>query len=235
MADFGRPIVLDVGGAYIRSGFAGEHQPRHTDPSVTAKTKHMGCCMGYSMSDYYMGDAAFDRSTWFAELQYPLERGIIDWDSHRRLGGNQWDHHERLIHNAFYNSLRLPPEDHPVLMTEAMFCSRATRERLAMIMFETFMPQALYLGLKPVLALMATGATTGLVIDSGESATNVVPVYRDLGWNKLGDNGALELSEALKINSTLITMNLVNSLIGDSGAQALAEAFKINSSLTMLD
>ncbi|KAI9232341.1 MAG: actin 7 [Podila humilis] len=89
-----------------------------------------------------------------------------------------WDNHERFMHNAFYNHLKVAPDEHPILVTEPMFCLQRNRYTLTQIMFETFMTPALYLGLKPMLALMATGATTGLVVESGESATNVVPVYR---------------------------------------------------------
>ncbi|KAG0029464.1 Actin, aortic smooth muscle [Podila clonocystis] len=134
------------------------------------------CCHG--LESFYIGEAAFDRTSWNADLLYPLERGVIDWDYHREPGRTYWDHHERLMHNAFYNSLKIAPEEYPILVTEAMFYSRSTREWLTQVMFETFMSPALYLGLNPILALLAAGATTGLVVDSGESATNVVPVYR---------------------------------------------------------
>ncbi|KAG0015837.1 hypothetical protein BGZ82_001264, partial [Podila clonocystis] len=46
----------------------------------------------------------------------------------------------------------------------------------------------------------------------------------NLGFNSIGDNGVLALSNALKINSTLTTL--------DTGSQALAEALKTNSTLT---
>ncbi|KFH71343.1 hypothetical protein MVEG_01643 [Podila verticillata NRRL 6337] len=57
----------------------------------------------------------------------------------------------------------------------------------------------------------------------------------ELGTNLIGDNGAQALSEALKINSTLTTLNLRSNFIGDDGAQALAEALKTNSTLSVLD
>ncbi|KFH62977.1 hypothetical protein MVEG_11015 [Podila verticillata NRRL 6337] len=43
------------------------------------------------------------------------------------------------------------------------------------------------------------------------------------------------LAEALKTNSTLITMDLQKNSIGDNGVQSLAEALKTNSSLAILD
>ncbi|KAK5797292.1 hypothetical protein F5H01DRAFT_385237 [Linnemannia elongata] len=55
----------------------------------------------------------------------------------------------------------------------------------------------------------------------------------DLKRNKIGDNGARALSEALKTNSTLTTLNLESNNIGNNGAQALSRALKINSTVTI--
>jgi len=44
-------------------------------------------------------------------------------------------------------------------------------------MFETFNVPALYTSIQAVLALYASGRTTGLVIDSGDGVTHTVPIY----------------------------------------------------------
>ncbi|KAF9282834.1 hypothetical protein BGZ88_010813 [Linnemannia elongata] len=49
--------------------------------------------------------------------------------------------------------------------------------------------------------------------------------------NSIGSNGAQALSEALKTNSALITLELRHNSIGSDGAQALSEALKTNSIL----
>ncbi|MCL4166851.1 UNVERIFIED_CONTAM: hypothetical protein GTU68_032723 [Idotea baltica] len=45
------------------------------------------------------------------------------------------------------------------------------------IMFETFNTQSFYLGNQAVLALYASGRTTGLALDSGAGVTHTVPIY----------------------------------------------------------
>ncbi|KAG0077399.1 hypothetical protein BGZ93_003712, partial [Podila epicladia] len=64
--------------------------------------------------------------------------------------------------------------------------------------------------------------------------TNSTLVTLELRGNMLGDDGAQALSEALKANSSLATLDLRDNEIGSNGAQALSEALKANSTMTTL-
>lgn len=66
-----------------------------------------------------------------------------------------------------YNELRRSPEEQPVFMTEAPWNPKANREKMTLIMFETFNVPEFYLGVQSVLSLNATGRTTGVAIESG--------------------------------------------------------------------
>nr|XP_027227283.1 actin-like [Penaeus vannamei] len=55
--------------------------------------------------------------------------------------------------------------------------TRANREKMTQIMFESFQVPATYVTIQAVLSLYASGRTTGQVCDSGDGVTHFVPVY----------------------------------------------------------
>ncbi|KJE90737.1 TKL/IRAK protein kinase [Capsaspora owczarzaki ATCC 30864] len=55
-----------------------------------------------------------------------------------------------------------------------------------------------------------------------------------LDCNQIGDVGAQAIAEALKVNTTLTWVTIWQNHIGDAGAQAIAEALKVNTTLTWL-
>ena len=52
--------------------------------------------------------------------------------------------------------------------------------------------------------------------------------------NDIGLSGAVSLAEAIKVNTTLAQLKLFDNHIGDAGAAFLAEAMKVNTTLTQL-
>ena len=91
---------------------------------------------------------------------------------------------ERFFQHCIFKYLRCEPEDHQFLLTETPLNPPENRENLAEIMFESFNCKGLYIAVQAVLALAASWTSpkvqdrslTGVVIDSGDGATHVIPV-----------------------------------------------------------
>merc|ERR1719334_3050260 len=119
-----------------------------------------------STKDVYIGDEARSRQGMLS-LKYPIDHGVItSWDDMEK----SWDH-------TFRNELRVEPEEHPILCTEAPLNPKSNREKMITTMFETFNVPSFYVAVQAVLSLYSSGRTTGIVFDCGDGVSHTVPIY----------------------------------------------------------
>ncbi|KAH8926182.1 Actin/actin-like protein [Atractiella rhizophila] len=170
------PLVLDLGTGFIKAGYAGQNFPTHTFPSIVGRPilraeerSSLSASTNMPIQDIMFGDLA---STYRSYLQItqPLEHGIV----------RNWSDMRLLFDYTFQEKFKLGQggcKDKKILLTEPPFNPKRNREQMFEEMIEHFGFEGVYVAIQAVLTLYAQGLQTGLVMDSGDGVTHVVPVY----------------------------------------------------------
>lgn len=169
MAEANQPIVIDNGSGVLKAGFAGADKPRIVFRSCIGRTKHERVMPGGALegSDLFIGSKV-EEHRGALKLSYAMENGIVqNWADMEKI----WTY----VYNR--DNLNVMSEDHAVLLTEAPLNPFSNREKAAEIFFEALNVPALFCSIQAILSLYASGRTTGVVLDSGDGVTHVVPVY----------------------------------------------------------
>ncbi|KAL3089483.1 hypothetical protein niasHS_006867 [Heterodera schachtii] len=162
-----QPVVIDNGSGVVKAGFAGEQSPKCVFGNFVGRPKHVRVMAGALEGDVFIGPKAQEHRG-LLSLKYPMEHGIVtDWNDMEKV----WQY----IYSS--DQLKAEPSEHPVLLTEAPLNPQTNREKAAEIFFETFNVPALFVQIQAVLSLYSSGRTTGVVLDSGDGVTHVVPIF----------------------------------------------------------
>eukprot|EP01083_Nonionella_stella_P177213 622165_1 len=163
--DSGQTVVIDNGSGWVKAGLSGDDAPRAVFPPIVGRPRHAGVMAADMGRMCYVGEEAQSQRG-ILSLNYPIHCGIV----------TRWDDMEKIWHHAFYK-LGIQPEEHAVMLSEEPLNPPVPREKSTQIMFEAFNVPAFYIAVDSVLSLYASGRDNGVVVDSGDRFTDVVPIY----------------------------------------------------------
>ncbi|KTW29392.1 hypothetical protein T552_01345 [Pneumocystis carinii B80] len=176
-----KSIVADNGTGFVKVGYAGSNFPDHVFPSIVGRPilRVEEQMIDAPIKDIMVGDeAAAVRN--MLQISYPMENGIIrNWEDMQHL----WDY-------TFNEKLKVDTRDRKILLTEPPMNPLANREKMCEVMIEKY---GFY------------GLTTGVVVDSGDGVTHIVPVYENVVLN--------HLTRRLDVAGRSVTRQLIDLLL----------------------
>ena len=162
-----KQIIIDLGSSEIKAGFLGnppeiKRLPNiigenlcKINPSIINKPHYIS-----SECDQYYSDLS---------IRNPIQRGnFINEDD------------IPLIFEYIFSQLGLNPEqikEHPLLITEPLNNKYSNSENISQILFEKMNIPALIFAKQPLLSLISTGYSTGIVLESGSDITQSCVSY----------------------------------------------------------
>lgn len=162
----GKAVIIDSGSGRLKAGLSDDFGSMVSFPTIVGKATNPNLMIGMDQKDFYVGNEAKSKRE-LLTVSSPVNRGFVE----------DWQKMEQIWQYTFENELVVDSSEFPLMVCEPPSSSKAYKEKMAEVFFETFKCEKYYLSVTAVLALLATGKVTGLVLESGEGVTHSVPVF----------------------------------------------------------
>ncbi|GAA5903287.1 hypothetical protein JCM5296_005654 [Sporobolomyces johnsonii] len=157
-------VVLDLGSRVWKVGFSGETGPRACWSWLGPAA---GGALGREGREGPSGDDDEAGEIW------GLEKG--------ESGDERWEVREervtRALRDMWFDHLMTDPKTRKVLVVENPLLPTRVKEMIARVLFDNLQVPSVNFASAPLLALMAAGTVTGLVVDVGHLETTVLPIF----------------------------------------------------------
>ena len=162
-----KQIIIDLGSSEIKAGFLGNPPEIKRLPNIIGENL---CKINPSIINkpHYISSEC---EQYYSDLSIrnPIQRGnFINEDD------------IPLIFEYIFSQLGLNPEqikEHPLLITEPLNNKYSNSENISQILFEKMNIPALIFAKQPLLSLISTGYSTGIVLESGSDITQSCVSY----------------------------------------------------------
>jgi len=166
-----KPLVCDNGTGYVKVGFSGENFPRFIFPSIVGRPMMRADedFKNVELKDVMVGDEA-EKYRAMLECSYPVSEGIV----------KNWEDMKHLYNYTFFEKMAIDPKDHAILLTEPPMNPLQNQKEMLKTMFEYYGFQKAKVQVQAMLVLYAQGLLSGVVVDSGDGVTHLVPVWEGI-------------------------------------------------------
>lgn len=169
-------VVIDAGSSLLKAGFA-------------VPDKNPAMIIPIKMRGILEDDQSEDKEVLQDTCVDPIVRGVI----------NNWDAMEDLLHYVFYTGLGWEiGNEGQVLFADPLLTTKAIREQLVQLMFETFNVTGYYATEQAVLSIYAAGRISGCAVDVGHGKIDIAPVWEGAvlhNASKKLEIGGMDLTE----------------------------------------
>lgn len=182
------PFIIDNGSGFLKCGLAEELEPSITLPTLLGHPKYQNeftdipfdkkvtdqnkkkqknkKSNSYSSKTGIIGTEALKTPSIY-NLKFPIKSSqIINFE----------DLYDIYFH-IFYKLAKIEPSDFPVMITESLDATFASRSSFCEMFFEELRVPVLGFGMQPIMSLVSTGLTTGFVVESGHGSTQMSAIY----------------------------------------------------------
>ena len=164
-------IIIDFGSNTIKYGFNQDPFPKFITPHVIGKIKNKNFSPIKDYNEYYCGyDALYNSSS--VDITYPRI------DNNGKISTTEEG--EKELENIFSyilkEKLRINDYTYDIFIIDSIYSSSKERQTIAQILFEKFNVYHVHFEPQSIMALYSTSKVSGLVVNSGEISTEIVPI-----------------------------------------------------------
>ena len=163
-------IVFDNGSGYLKAGLSTDEQPLCTIPALVGRPmlRYAEKIEDIELKPLMIGDEVIPVRS-ILELSYPMKEGIIENEEDMAL---LWDYCIKQKLGVTDGDLK----DRKFLLTEAPSNPTKNKQKMAEILFEKMGAGFFNIEPQAKLTIFCEGLETGIVLDSGDGVTHVIPI-----------------------------------------------------------
>ena len=158
-----QPIIIDLGSSEIKAGIFGKDIPDIRIQNIIGEP----LSITNSPKSHYISSECDSNNN--LKIRYPIQRGVFK---------NEDD--IQLIFDYIFSKIGLNNEqikEHPLIISEPINNKNSNSEKIAEILFEKMNISSLCFARQPLLSLISTGYSIGIVLESGSDITQSCVSY----------------------------------------------------------